>query len=153
MSVDYEGVLYNSGYVSEGNPKGFAQLHYDHSPSTISPYGGATSSISGPGGLLDATDAVLDSVRKGDFVSAALIGSRSLKTIGSAKNLKNLAKGELLGYGKNLVESTLTGVPATQNNNYKFTNIPDLISKAGNTLKSKFTGINPPATNTDNVKK
>lgn len=152
MSVEYEGVLYNSGSVSEGNPKGFAQLHYDHSPSPISPYGGATSSISGPGGLLESTDAVLDSVKKGDFLGAALIGARSLKTIGSASNLKNLAKGELLGYGKNLVESALTGQPAN-NSNYKFSNIPDLMSKAGKVFNSKFTGANPPDSNTDGINK
>jgi hypothetical protein len=40
MTVEYEGVTYDSGAVSEGTPDGFASIHYDHVPSPLTTGGG-----------------------------------------------------------------------------------------------------------------
>lgn len=40
MTVEYEGVTYDSGEVSEGTPDGFASIHYDHVPSPLTTGGG-----------------------------------------------------------------------------------------------------------------
>ena len=56
MNLRYEAVLYGSGQVARGDqPTGFGEFNYDQVPSPLSVLGGGTSSIFGPGGLLDAT--------------------------------------------------------------------------------------------------
>jgi len=48
MSVEYENVLYSSGTVTQGTPKGFAELHYDYTSSPLTTAGGDATSASGP---------------------------------------------------------------------------------------------------------
>lgn len=40
MTVEFEGVSYNSGEVSEGSPDGFALTHYDKEPASLNTGGG-----------------------------------------------------------------------------------------------------------------
>lgn len=95
MTVQYESVLYSSGYTSVNTVKGFADLHYDKSPSPLSVAGGGTNSILGPGGILAAADEITKDGMAGNFGSAAFKLLRAREKNKNV-NLAGLAKGELL---------------------------------------------------------
>jgi hypothetical protein len=93
MTVEYESVTYTSGNVSFGNPKGFANLHYDALPSPLSVQGGGVSTVLGPGGLLDGLDQIFGSVSSGEaFASAGGFLSTAIATINTYTSAKGLNK-------------------------------------------------------------
>lgn len=102
MTISYETVLYASGYVSPNTVKGFADLHYDKSPSPLSVAGGGTRSILGPGGILSAADEIVKDGLSGNFGSAAF---KLFRTTQNNKNidLKGLAAQELITAGKDII--------------------------------------------------
>ena len=83
MTVAYEAVQYATGAVSNGTVLGFNVIHYDNSPSPLSPVGGGTNSILGPGGLVDGASDFVTNLQNGNFVGAALGGAR---TVSNFKN-------------------------------------------------------------------
>jgi hypothetical protein len=92
MTISYESVLYAGG--STRVARGFADLHYDKSPSPLTPAGGGTNSILGPGGIVNTLDEVISDGGNGNW------GASAFKLVrGYEKNknidLMNLAKGEL----------------------------------------------------------
>lgn len=92
MTISYESVLYAGGQTRVA--RGFADLHYDKAPSPLTPAGGGTNSILGPGGIVNVLD---DVIINGDNRSW---GARAFSLVrGYEKNknvdLMNLAKGEL----------------------------------------------------------
>lgn len=102
MTLSYETVLYASG--STRVARGFADLHYDKSPSPLTPAGGGTNSILGPGGILNALDEVITDGSGGNW------GSSAFKLVrGYQKNknvdLTNLAQGELVQAFNNVLRS------------------------------------------------
>jgi len=101
MTVAYEAVKYRKGFVTKNN---FADmlLHYDNSPSPLSPAGGGTASILGPGGALNTADEVIADLAAGNFGAALFKGGRGLKNF-SGKDLGALAKGELFEVGKDIL--------------------------------------------------
>ena len=76
MTVEYESVLYAYGNVSVNTVHGFADLHYDKRPSPLSPAGGGTRSVFGPGGIAQTADEIIKDVAKGDFGSAIFKAGR-----------------------------------------------------------------------------
>ena len=94
MSIVYETVLYASGYVTKNTVKGFADLHYDKSPSPLTPAGGGTNSILGPGGILNAVDDIVRDGSDRNFGAAAFKALRAFNT-NKDVNLSGLAKAEL----------------------------------------------------------
>lgn len=90
MTIQYESVLYCSGYVSVNTVKGFADLHYDKSPSPLSAAGGGTNSIMGPGGIVSAIDGFVSDPVKGAFGLARVFQKN--KNV----NLGQIAKAEAL---------------------------------------------------------
>jgi len=98
MQVYYETVLYDSGTVNKRDMPGFATLNYDHEPSPLSVLGGGTSSIFGPGGVVDGIGSVFKNVREGNVLGAILGASN---TYNNAKKIKKKdAKEELKGIAK-----------------------------------------------------
>lgn len=69
MSVAYEAVLYSTGKVGRNNPNGFADLHYDQTPSPLSIFGGGTTSLFGPGGVVSGISELFGG--RSDFVAGA----------------------------------------------------------------------------------
>jgi|688.fasta_scaffold60644_7 hypothetical protein len=67
MTLAYTTMLYASGYVTKNTVKGFADLHYDKSPSPLTPAGGGTNSILGPGGIVSALDGFVRNPAAGAF--------------------------------------------------------------------------------------
>lgn len=96
MTVDYETVHYSRGPIGAGGPKGFAEEHYDKTPSPNSLAGGGASSLLGVGGVLAGGLGVLDDITGGN-VSFGTV----LKAANVAKNAGGLntagVQGELLG--------------------------------------------------------
>jgi hypothetical protein len=93
MQLAYEAVTYDYGQVSKGNPPGFAQEHYDHTPSPLSLAGGGTSSVFGSGGVLAGAATVFGNIATGAaFQSPANFLTTAIQTINTYQNAKSLTK-------------------------------------------------------------
>lgn len=102
MIVEYETVLYCYGTVSSNTVKGFAQLHYDTSPSPLSTAGGGSRSILGAGGLLETGNDVIENLAEGNYGAAAFLAARGFNNL-SHMNLKSAATSELMGLGTSIL--------------------------------------------------
>ena len=103
MTVAYESVLYSYGQVVPGQTvNGFGVLHYDKTPSPLTPQGGGTRSILGPGGLLAALDGVDHQLGQGNFFGAALTAFKSFNNFKGA-NFGQMAGTELKQIGMNIL--------------------------------------------------
>lgn len=94
MTVAYEAVSYDTGYVSQGNPPGFAQDHYDTLPSPIRLAGGRRADLFGQGGVLAGAESVFGAVSSmlADPSSVTIndilrTGSQAISTYNNARNL------------------------------------------------------------------
>jgi hypothetical protein len=97
MTLAYTTMLYASGYVTKNTVKGFADLHYDKSPSPLTPAGGGTNSILGPGGIVSALDGFIRNPAGGAF--------GLFRSYEKNKNvdLAGLASAELLNSGMDIL--------------------------------------------------
>lgn len=102
MTISYETVLYASGSAKVA--RGFANLHYDTAPSPLTPAGGGTNSILGPGGIVNTIDEVISDGSNKNWGSAAF---KALRGYQKNKNvdLTNLAKGELIQAFNNVLRT------------------------------------------------
>lgn len=138
MTVAYEAVQYAKGPVSEGTVTGFSTIHYDHSASPLTSLGGGTTSILGPGGLVEGVGDVVTNLQNGNFVGAALGGFRTANNFKNT-NLKTVAGAELAQLGKNILSGqnplSTVFVPTAGSINQG-------IAKAVNILPGKSNGTN-----------
>jgi hypothetical protein len=102
MTVAYEAVQYATGPVSSGTVLGFNTIHYDHTPSPLTSLGGGTTSILGPGGLVEGAGDVITNLQNGNFLGAALGGFRTANNFKNT-NLKTVGGAELVQLGKNIL--------------------------------------------------
>ena len=102
MTVAYEAVQYATGQVSNGTVIGFSEIHYDHSPSPLTSLGGGTTSILGPGGLVEGGSDVITNLQNGNFIGAALGGFRTANNFKN-QDIKKIAGPELIQLGKNIL--------------------------------------------------
>jgi hypothetical protein len=93
MSVQFETVKYRSGIISPETVKGFAEIHYDKTPSPLTPAGGGTNSILGPGGILATADSILGDLASGNLLGAVFKTARGVTNFKDA-NLKGMIKEE-----------------------------------------------------------
>ena len=93
MTVQFETVKYAKGQVSSNTVKGFGDLHYDRTPSPLTPAGGGTQSIVGPGGLLNAVDDVVTDLAGGNLLGAAFTAIRTAENFKGA-DFEQIAKSE-----------------------------------------------------------
>lgn len=100
MQIFYESVLYGAGLVKNGGVPGFATIHYDLEPSPLSVLGGGTTSIFGPGGIVDGIGSVISDIQSGNFSVATIL--RGINTYNNAKKIKakDAVKEELKGIVK-----------------------------------------------------
>ena len=107
MSIAYEAVQYEYGRVSQGSVMGFNIMHYDNTPSPLTSLGGGTTSILGPGGLVEGAGDAVFNLQNGNYGAAAL---GSLRTFNNFKNsdLKTVAGGELAQTAKNILRGQNT---------------------------------------------
>lgn len=109
MTVSFETVKYKSGAVNSNNVKGFAEIHYDKSPSPLTPAGGGTSSILGPGGLVDTVGSIGQDLAEGNILSAAF---KAVRTTRNFKDTSLTAKAKT--EARELVNSALRGNDPTK---------------------------------------
>lgn len=102
MTVAYEAVKYAAGTVSNGTVLGFNVIHYDNTPSPLSSLGGGTTSVLGPGGLIQGLTGVVKNLEDGNFLGAALGGLRTAQNFKNT-SLKGIASTELQTAAKNIL--------------------------------------------------
>jgi hypothetical protein len=103
MTVAYESVLYSYGQVvPDQTVNGFAILHYDKTPSPLTPQGGGTQSILGPGGLVSALNGVSSQLGQGNWLGAGLTAFKSFNNFKGA-NFGQIATNELKTIGMNIL--------------------------------------------------
>lgn len=128
MTLAYEAVAYNTGFVSPGNPPGFAQEHYDRTPSPISLAGGGTRTLFGQAGVLAGAEAVFGALGSGaafdspaNFIATAITAvntyqnSKSLTSTGVRSELENIAV-------RGLNSVSRTGLSGIQNTSFPINN-------------------------------
>jgi len=106
MTLEYESVRYSSGTCSLGNPKGFATLHYDLTPSPLSVAGGGVSALTGSGGVLDGIEQVFGAIGSGTaFDSFGGFLGTTIGAINTYKNFKGLTKEGLKNEAINILSN------------------------------------------------
>ena len=100
MQIFYETVLYGAGVVNKNDIPGFATIHYDLEPSPLSVLGGGTTSIFGPGGIVDGIGSVIGDIQSDNFGIGTIL--RGINTYNNAKKIKakDAVKEELKGIVK-----------------------------------------------------
>ena len=106
MVLIYEGIKYAQGRVGNDNPDGFAQLHYDKSPSPLSIMGGGSNTLFGQNGVVAGGLDVFGDLLDPNVTSnpLALLGT-AIKAKNTYDNAKTLTKAGI----KNEVSSIATG--------------------------------------------
>jgi hypothetical protein len=107
MQVAYEAVHYEDGPVSSGKVLGFNHIHYDKTPSPLTSLGGGTTSILGPGGLVQGAGDIMTNLGNGNFGAAALGALHGFTNFKNA-NIKDIAKAELTQTSMNILRGQNT---------------------------------------------
>lgn len=102
LQIAYEAVQYEYGAVRQGSVLGFNIMHYDNTPSPLTSIGGGTTSILGPGGLVQGTGDVIYNLQNGNF-GAATVGSLNMFNNFKNNNLRTVATGELIQTATNIL--------------------------------------------------
>lgn len=106
MSVEYESVIYGGGRVSADTVKGFADLHYDTTPSPLTVAGGGIEALTGDGGVLDGLESIFGAVGSGQaFDSPANFLSTAINAANVYKNAKNLSLDDIKNEAVNIISS------------------------------------------------
>ena len=93
MTLLYESVYYNQGRIDGITPPGFAQDHYDRTPSPLGIGGGGTATLFGPGGVIAGATDVFGSVISGEaFSSPGSILQTIIKAKNTYENSKDLSR-------------------------------------------------------------
>lgn len=114
MTLAYESVAYSTGFVRPGDPPGFAQEHYDRSPSPISLAGGGTATLFGQAGVLAGAEAVFGSLAAGRaFESPANFISTAITAVNTYQNAKKLSSAGVRAEAENIALRGLTSIANT----------------------------------------
>lgn len=95
MTVAYEGVLYDSGPVSNGTVLGFDEIHYDDTPSPLR----------NPGALIGAGGNIINDIQNGDIGSAVqnIINAKNI-ALGTNTQLKQASSLDLSSVGTSIMK-------------------------------------------------
>ena len=109
MQIAYEAVIYGTGRVSSGNPKGFAKEFYDKSPSPLSLLGGGAVGLFGQGGILGSGADLLGSITSGAaFTSPTALLGTLVKGAAVVNGAKKLTKEGIRREAFGIVEGSLS---------------------------------------------
>lgn len=121
MTIIYEGIKYAEGRVSASSPDGFAELHYDGSPSPLSLMGGGTASLFGSTGVLAGGLDVFGDIASGNaFANPLSFIGTAIKAKNTYDNAKQLSRQGI----RNEIESIATG--AITNTIANTVNVPSI---------------------------
>ena len=113
MTVDYETVIYGKSTTVNERPIGFAETHYDRTPSPLSIGGQGTVSILGEGGLLAGATDVFGSIENMDMSNPLDIMNVAIKGANLAKNAKKISKEGIKEEGYSILNSVIAGAATT----------------------------------------
>jgi hypothetical protein len=114
MSIEYETVFYTGGSVTFDSPKGFAKLHYDTLPSSLSIGGGGVASLLGQGGVLDGLESIFGNIQNDTaFSSPANFLNTVASVVNTANNLSNLTSAGLAQEGLGLLAGSTGAIGST----------------------------------------
>ena len=119
MTIAYESIFYSRGATGQGSPKGFANEHYDNSPSPLGLAGGGSTSLFGGGGVLGGVSSVLGDIAGGQFN----LGT-ALTAFNTFKNAKSLTKEGLRQEGFNILTGAIQDIGKQSNSGVKDINFP-----------------------------
>ena len=108
ITLAYESVFYGRGSTS--SIPGFAQEHYDKTPSPLGLQGGGTESLFGAGGVSDGISSVLGDLSSGNFT----LGT-ALTAFNTYKNAKSLTREGLRQEGARILTGALSSVARNAN--------------------------------------
>lgn len=104
MSIAYEAVIYhNPGTVRPDTPAGFADRHYDKMPSPLTPAGGGSATLFGPGGVVEGVADIFDLVGSGQISTIGGFVEAIATGINTVNNFKQLNSSSLTGEGQNIL--------------------------------------------------
>lgn len=125
MTIAYEAVNYDIGSIRSGRVKGFAVDHYDKSPSPLSPQGGGTATLFGPGGVVEGAADVLDAIASGRaFDSPGNFISTAITAVNTYQNSQRLTNAGLQQEGRRIVTAGAIAVAAAGISGIKNTVFP-----------------------------
>jgi len=148
MTLFYEAVSYDTGFVSQGNPPGFAVEHYDNTPS---PYGMAGSNVGRIGGAIQGAASVFGALSSGQAfanpLNALATAVTAVNTYQNIKNIKNATTsdkiiGGLAGAAV-LAQTVSAGVSGVQSVAFPIANALSSVNataRAVNNLRNVFRG-------------
>lgn len=111
MQLSYEAVRYDTGNISRGVPPGFAEDHYDQTPSPISLAGGGTTTLFGAGGVLAGASTVFGALGSGKaFESPANFIATAITAVNTYQNAKKLNSSSIKGELTNIAVKGLQNV-------------------------------------------
>jgi hypothetical protein len=124
LTISYESVQYGRGYTEVGTtPNGFAEIHYDKTPSPISIQGGASpGTLFGNAGIISGIDNSINAFQQGNILGGII------NSINTLNNIKNINKSNLIQEGSRVVENLI--VDSINNVNFPSSN---------NTIKTEAT--------------
>jgi hypothetical protein len=146
MNIEYESVVYSSGNVSVGNPKGFANLYYDNVPSPLTVAGGGVANVFGEGGVLDGLESVFGDISSGSafgsvggFLGTAIAAVNTAKNVSRIKNSPGGILGALKGEAINILSSP--------------SNLKGIVNTVGGVVGAAFPKNSGETTNTEATQK
>ena len=112
MTINYEGVFYSEGFISDGLVKGFATLHYDRTKSPLNRLG-ARRTIFGRGGLINTASSIIGDISRGNYLSAIFKFATARQTF-KGVNLKKAAVNEVRNIFTVSATNAITGLITNQ---------------------------------------
>lgn len=104
MTIAYESVYYNNGFVQQNSPPGFGIDHYDTVPSPITLAGGGTRTLLGAGGVLAGISNVFGNVSSGKaFESPENFLATAITAVNTYQNSRQLSR---TGVNEELINAT-----------------------------------------------
>lgn len=134
MTLAYEAVTYDVGSIRSGKVKGFAQEHYDKSPSPLSAAGGGSRSLFGVGGVIEGAADVIGAISNGTAFSSIPDIINTVSTVANtAQNIKGLTKAGIKQEGVGLLTGGALLAAGSAINSLKGTFFPTSNSASGPT--------------------
>lgn len=115
MTVDYETVIYDTNPLNRTslqNP-GFANDHYDRTPSPLSIRGQGTTSIFGPGGTVAGAVDIFGDLQNIGSASPLDLMNTAIKSANLIKNAKNLSKAGIKEESSTILRDVLGNISST----------------------------------------
>lgn len=116
LTISYESVQYGRGYTDVGiTPNGFAEIHYDKTPSPISIQGGANpGTLFGNAGIISGIDNSINAFKQGNILGGII------NSVNTLNNIKNINKSNLIQEGNRVIENLI--VDSINNVNFPSSN-------------------------------